>query len=75
MDLQARVEFLEKDYARVCKENALLRKKLDLVIRQLFGKKSEKLDPRQLELLLSGLEDEVGKTEASAAPLDQRNRP
>ncbi|MEI6562464.1 MAG: IS66 family transposase [Verrucomicrobiota bacterium] len=35
-------------------ENALLRQKLDLVLRRMFGAKSEQLDARQLELLLEG---------------------
>ena len=42
------------------KENALLREKIDLLVRKLFGAKSEKLDPAQLLLLLQGL-DEPGK--------------
>ncbi len=49
-------------------ENQLLRQKLDLVIRQMLGKKSERLDPAQLELLLTGLEQLPGKTEASTGP-------
>jgi transposase len=40
------------EVARLREENRLLREKLDIVIRQLFGKKSERLDPAQLELLL-----------------------
>jgi hypothetical protein len=31
-------------------ENALLRQKLDLLIRKVFGPSSEKLDPAQLEM-------------------------
>ena len=42
------------------KENALLREKIDLLVRKLFGAKSEKLDPAQLLLLLQGM-DEPGK--------------
>lgn len=38
------------------RENELLRQKLDLVLRKLFGKSSETLDPTQLELLLGGKE-------------------
>ena len=47
--------------ARVEKENALLRQKIDLLIRKLFGATSEKLDPAQLLLLLQGGDDEPGK--------------
>jgi transposase len=59
----------QKEIAHLREENRLLRQKLDLVIRQLFGKKSERLDPAQLELLLSDLgdADELGKDEASGA--------
>ena len=42
------------------KENALLRQKIDLLVRKLFGAKSEQLDPAQLLLLLQGF-DEPGK--------------
>lgn len=60
---------LTAEIAQLREENRLLRQKLDLVIRQLFGKKSERLDPAQLELLLSDLgdPDEPGKAEASSA--------
>jgi transposase len=51
--LLARIESLEK-------ENALLRGKMDALLRRLFGAKSEKLDPGQLLLLLHG-ESEPGK--------------
>lgn len=46
-------------------ENRLLRQKVDLLIRQLFGKKSEKLSPGQMELLLCG-EENPEEPEASA---------
>src|SRR5258708_22649772 len=45
-------------------EIKLLKEKTDLLIRRLFGSKSEKLDLAQLELLLK--EDELGKADASA---------
>ena len=45
-----RLEHLE----RLETENALLRQKIDLLVRQLFGAKSERLDPAQLLLLLQG---------------------
>ena len=62
---------LTAEIAQLHEENRLLRQKLDLVIRQLFGKKSERLDPAQLELLLgdldSGGDGGLGKDEASGA--------
>ncbi len=39
--------------AELREQNALLQQKVDYLIRQLYGKKSEKLDPGQLELLLN----------------------
>ena len=45
-------------------ENTLLRQKIDLLVRRVFGASSEKLDAAQLELLL-GLEDAAGKAPAS----------
>lgn len=44
------------------RENELLRQKLDMVLRKLFGKSGESLDPSQLELLLG---DPPGKAPAS----------
>jgi transposase len=35
------------------RENALLRQKIDLLVRRVFGSTSEKLSPGQLELLLA----------------------
>jgi transposase len=60
-------------------ENALLRQKLDLLIRKVFGPSSEKLDPAQLEMFLQGGENSLGKPEASSAleeadPLPSRHR-
>jgi hypothetical protein len=49
--------------ARLEKENELLRQKLDLVLRKLFGKSAESLDAAQLELLLG---EPPGKVPASA---------
>src|SRR3984893_908052 len=45
-------------------EIKLLKEKIDILIRRLFGSKSEKLDAAQLELLLK--EDALGKADASA---------
>lgn len=56
---------LEKLLAERDAEIKLLRQKLDLLIKRVFGTKSEKLDPAQLELLLG--EDQPGKDGASCA--------
>jgi transposase len=68
--------FREEDYLQMLKErdekialleqeNAVLRQKIDLLVRRVFGSSSEKLDPKQLELLLSG-QGESGKECASS---------
>lgn len=44
------------------RENALLRQKIDLLVRKLFGTSSEKLDPAQLMLLLADVEQSPGKS-------------
>src|SRR5271155_5613439 len=48
-------------------ENALLRQKVDLLIRKVFGASSEKLDPSQLDLFLLQVENTPGKPVASSA--------
>ena len=52
-------ELLER-VERVEKENAILRQKIDLLVRKLLGARSEQLDHEQLLLLLQGF-DEPGK--------------
>ena len=42
--------------AAALRENQLLRQKVDLLVRRVFGSSSEKLDPYQLELLPSSVE-------------------
>jgi len=54
------LQLLER-IAQQDKEIALLRQKLDLVLRRMFGAKSEKLDSNQLLLLLNGEEPWPGK--------------
>lgn len=50
---QSQAEIIEQ----LREENKILRQKLDYIIRQLHGSKSEKLDPNQLDLFgdLDGL--------------------
>ena len=61
--LQGREEELRQANAKI----ALLQQKIDLLVRRIFGSKSEKLDPKQLELLLQLQQEvqELGKAEAS----------
>jgi transposase len=56
------------------KENALLRQKIDLLVRKLFGAKSEQLDPAQLLLLLQAMDEPPGKApEPVAAEVPRRS--
>ena len=59
-----RIRELEGDKQRQAQKIKLLKEKIDLLIRRLFGSKSEKLDAAQLELLLK--EVDLGKADASA---------
>ena len=63
-----RIETTEQKCARLEVENAaqsaeikILKQKLDAVIKLLYGAKSEKIDPAQLQLLLEGLETKKRK--------------
>jgi transposase len=62
--LQARNEELQRAKAQI----ALLEQKIDLLVRRIFGSQSEKLDPKQLELLLELQKEahELGKAVASS---------
>ena len=60
------------------REIASLRHKLDVLCRRLFGKKSEKVDPRQLALALEQLRGEGGIKAGSdryATPTPPQGRP
>ena len=68
-ELSRQLQERDERLAALEKENALLREKIDLLVRKLFGAKSEKLDPAQLLLLLQGLdEDERGKAPEPVVP-------
>ena len=58
------IESLRQQVAEKDKRIADLEAKVDLLIRQLYAPKSEKIDPNQLQLLLEG--DQPGKGAASA---------
>lgn len=64
---QLRVALEQNEALR--QENKLLREKVDLLLKRLFGAKSEKLTQEQLSLLLEGLE-EPKKEPASCASSD-----
>jgi regulator of replication initiation timing len=71
--LQKLQQSLEEN-ARLKQENTLLRQKIDLLVRRIFGASSEKLDAAQLELLLKE-EAERGKAPASSALLEEAAPP
>ena len=55
------------ELAELRTENKLLREKIDLLVKRIFGAKSEQLDERQLMLLLQGGDDGIKKVPASGA--------
>jgi transposase len=57
---------LRAENARLRQEVQLLHQKMDLLIRRVFGRSSEKLDGSQLDLFLLAAENEPGKVDASS---------
>jgi hypothetical protein len=55
-ELLTQNRLLQAENERQTQEIKLLKEKIDLLIRRLFGSKSEKLDAAQLELLLKDLD-------------------
>jgi len=51
-ELTSQLEQCQQALAETRRENALLRQKIDLLVRRVFGSSSERLDPAQLELLM-----------------------
>ena len=54
IQLRERVVTLEAALLAAQQENALLRQKVDALVRRVFGASSEAIDPAQLEPCLSG---------------------
>ena len=63
----AQLKKCDEIISRLEAENALLRQRVDLLVRKVFGPSSEKLDPSQLEMFLQGGENSLEKTLASSA--------
>ena len=57
---RALIATLQDELTKAQRENASLRHQLDVLCQRLFGKKSEKVDPRQLQLALEQLANEPG---------------
>jgi hypothetical protein len=72
---QAELAVRDERLAALEKENELLRRKIDLLVRKLFDASGEKLDPAQLLLLLQGMDEPPGKApEPVAAEAPPRRR-
>jgi transposase len=65
--LTREVEALRQENARQAKEIKLLREKIDLLVRRVFGASSEKMDADQLLLALEGAEAKKPEAASSAA--------
>jgi transposase len=57
---RALIATLHDELTKVQRENASLRHQLDVLCQRLFGNKSERVDPRQLQLALEQLANEPG---------------
>ena len=57
---RALIATLHDELTKAQRENASLRHQLDVLCQRLFGKKSERVDPRQLQLALEQLANEPG---------------
>lgn len=66
--LTERVAALEAQLERALQENRLQAEKIDLLIKRLFGKSSEKLDDAQLLLMLQGDEERKKDPASCASP-------
>lgn len=71
---EAELAARDEQLATLKQENELLRQKIDALIRQLFGAKSEKLDPAQLLLLLQGFDEPKKAPEPVVAEAPRRSR-
>ena len=56
----AQISKLLEQIEKLLTENSFLNRKVQLLLKRMFGRKSEKLDRNQLELLLAGLGDGAG---------------
>lgn len=65
--IENEVSLLRELVATLRTENALLRQKIDLLARKIFGSSSEQLNPGQLELLL--------QMAAAPAPAEEKTLP
>src|SRR5919109_4188425 len=57
---RALIATLQEQVRTLQRENAALRQQLDVLCQRMFGKRSERVDPRQLQLALEQLANEPG---------------
>lgn len=69
------IRLKDEENARLKAHIVLLEQKIDLLVRRIFGAKSEKLDAAQLELLLTLGDEPAPKPEASGAELEAAPQP
>lgn len=69
-ELMEIIRLKDEENARLRAHIALMEQRIDLLVRRIFGAKSEKLDAAQLELLLSLGDESPGKPGASGAELE-----
>ena len=62
------IKRLQEGSTRLELEIKLLREKLHMILRRMWGAKSEQIDDAQMLLLLQGVEEESKKPESPAAP-------
>ena len=62
---EADISAMIKENKALHEENRILRMKIDYLSRQMFGVKSEKLSPGQLEMMLCSMEASEKEAEAS----------
>jgi transposase len=72
-ELSCQLEQCQQALAEARRENALLRQKIDLLVKRVFGSSSEQLDPSQLELLMQ-LPESSAVAVTIAAPAQKRSR-
>jgi len=64
-ELTAALEGSQRQVAEFRQENEFLRRKIDALVKRIFGARSEKIDPSQLELFMAGLDPAEGTPPAA----------
>lgn len=70
-----KLENILSENEQIKAENRLLKEKIQYLLKKLFGRKSEKLDPNQLELAFLELHEMQAQLEEAEAELDSNPKP